>query len=128
MLESLFNKIADLKACNFIKKGLQHRCFSVNIAKSLITPFFTEHLRWLLEKVGTLYMKSSTPSSKGIIQKSGTGSKILRLEHFNTTFSKNIHSRRTIFIPPNSFQTLCQPKSYLSIIDWQFIVSILMVK
>ena len=34
VLES-FNKVADLNACNFIKKRLQHRCFLVNIAKVL---------------------------------------------------------------------------------------------
>ena len=27
VLESLFNEVADLKVCNFIKKRLQHRCF-----------------------------------------------------------------------------------------------------
>ena len=32
-LESLFNKVAGFKACHFIKKGFQHRCFPVNIAK-----------------------------------------------------------------------------------------------
>ena len=31
VLESLFNKVAGLKACNFIKKKLQHRCFPVNL-------------------------------------------------------------------------------------------------
>ena len=30
-----------------LKKRLQHRCFPVNIAKFLRTPFFTEHLRSL---------------------------------------------------------------------------------
>ena len=40
MLESLFNKIAGLKDCNFIKKRIQHRCFPVNIAKFLRTVFF----------------------------------------------------------------------------------------
>ena len=47
MLESLFNKVACQKACNFIKKRLQHRCFPVNIAKFLRTPLkkiFEEHL------------------------------------------------------------------------------------
>ena len=29
-----------LKACNFIKKWLQDRCFPVNFAKFLRTPFF----------------------------------------------------------------------------------------
>ena len=40
VLESLFNKIAGLAACNFIKKTLQHRCFPVKLAKFLRTPFF----------------------------------------------------------------------------------------
>ena len=40
VLESLFNKIAGLEACNFIKKTLQRRCFPVKLAKLLRTPFF----------------------------------------------------------------------------------------
>ena len=40
MLESLFNKFADLKAYNFIKKRLRHRFFPVNIAKLLRTAGF----------------------------------------------------------------------------------------
>ena len=35
VLEFIFNKVAGLKAWNFIKKILQHRCFPVNIAKFL---------------------------------------------------------------------------------------------
>ena len=41
----IFNKFASLKVCNFIKKRLYHRCFPVNFAKFLTTPFFTEPLR-----------------------------------------------------------------------------------
>ena len=48
VLESLFNKVVGLKACNFIKGRLQHRCFPVNNAKFLRTHFFTKHLQWLL--------------------------------------------------------------------------------
>ena len=48
VLESLFNKVACLKAYNFIKKRLWHRCFPVNIAKLFRTAFFIEHLWWLL--------------------------------------------------------------------------------
>ena len=51
MLESLFNKYAGLKACNFIQKRFQHRCFPVKFEKFLRTLFFTEHIRWLLLKV-----------------------------------------------------------------------------
>ena len=43
-----FNKVAGCKACNFIKKRLQHRCFPVNIAKLLGKTFFIEQLLWLL--------------------------------------------------------------------------------
>ena len=59
MLESLFNKVAELQVLfwnNFIKKWLQHRFFPVNIAKFLITVFFIEHLQWLLLQV--LYKKA----------------------------------------------------------------------
>ena len=35
VVESLFSKVAALKACNFFKMRLQHRCFPVNIAKLL---------------------------------------------------------------------------------------------
>ena len=43
-----FNKVAGLRAATLLKKSLWHRCFPVNFAKFLRTPFFTEHLRWLL--------------------------------------------------------------------------------
>ena len=39
VLESLFNKVADLKAHNLIKKRIQHMCFPVNIEKFSRTVF-----------------------------------------------------------------------------------------
>ena len=48
VLESLFNKVSDSQASSFIKKILQQRSFSVKLAKFLRTPYFTEHLQWLL--------------------------------------------------------------------------------
>ena len=39
-----------IKLQTLFKKRLWHRCFPVNFAKFLRTPFFTEHLRWLLLK------------------------------------------------------------------------------
>ena len=39
MLEFLFNKVAGLQVCNFIKKRLQHWCFSMKFAKSLRASF-----------------------------------------------------------------------------------------
>ena len=48
VFESLFNKVADLKACNFIKKRLQYRCFPVNIGKLLRTPVLKKNMRIIL--------------------------------------------------------------------------------
>ena len=48
MLGSLFNKNRSvLQACDFIRKTLQYRCFSVNTAKFLRIYFYIEHLWWL---------------------------------------------------------------------------------
>ena len=45
VLETLFNKVAAyLKARNFIKKRLQHRCFPANIAKFFKSIYFEEYL------------------------------------------------------------------------------------
>ena len=51
MLEFFSNKVAGLLECNFIKKRLQHKCFSVKFAKSWRASFFTEHFRWLLLEI-----------------------------------------------------------------------------
>ena len=48
VLKSLLNKVAVLKACNFIKKGLQHKCLYVKFTNFWRTAFFIEHLQWLL--------------------------------------------------------------------------------
>ena len=47
VLESLFYKAADLKACKFIKKRFQHISFPVKFANFPGNSFSTEHLRWL---------------------------------------------------------------------------------
>ena len=44
---SFLNKVAILQACNFIKRRLKHRCFTVNIAKFSRALFYIEHLPWL---------------------------------------------------------------------------------
>ena len=44
----IFDKVAGLRSATLLKKRLWHRCFAVNFAKFLRTPFLTEHLCWLL--------------------------------------------------------------------------------
>ena len=49
LCQSLFlSKVAGLRPVTLLKKRLWHRCFPVNYPKFLRTPFFTEHLWWLL--------------------------------------------------------------------------------
>ena len=57
MLRKKFNKIHReapvleslcWRPTTLFNKRLQHRCFPLNIARFLRTPFFIEHLRWLL--------------------------------------------------------------------------------
>ena len=49
VLKSLFDKVVGLKACNFIKRRLQHKFFPMKFAKFLRKPFFIELLSLLLE-------------------------------------------------------------------------------
>ena len=50
------------QTCAFIKKESQAQVFSVNFAKFLRTPFFTEHLQWLLLFSGTRITHTHTPT------------------------------------------------------------------
>ena len=48
VLESLFNNVAGLQACNFIKKILQHWSFPMKFAKFLRTPILKNICKRLL--------------------------------------------------------------------------------
>ena len=52
-LESLFDKVVGLQACNFIKKKIQHKSFSVKLAKFLRTPIFKSICERLLRHTKT---------------------------------------------------------------------------
>ena len=47
VLESLFNTVADLQACNVNKERIQDRCFLVNIAKCFKIPILKIICEWL---------------------------------------------------------------------------------
>ena len=44
-----------VRACNFIKKKLRHRCFPMKLKKFLRALFSTENFRWLLLKLLFLF-------------------------------------------------------------------------
>ena len=48
LLDFLFNKILGLQTCNFIKKQLQQKCFSVDVANILRTTFSIELFLFLV--------------------------------------------------------------------------------
>ena len=43
-----FNKVTGLRPATLLTKRFWYRCFPVNFAKLLRTPFLTEHLWWLI--------------------------------------------------------------------------------
>ena len=45
---SFLIKFVGLRPSTLLKKRLLHMCFTVNFVKFLRTPFFIDHLRWLL--------------------------------------------------------------------------------
>ena len=57
VLESLFNKAADLQVYNFIEKRLQHKCFPVKLAKFLGKSILKNICERLLLKTSTLQQK-----------------------------------------------------------------------
>ena len=58
-LESLFNKVSGLEACNFIKKRFQHRFFPGRFAKSLRTPILKSSCEQLLLELIIVFLKKS---------------------------------------------------------------------
>ena len=55
----IFNKICWLRIANLLKMRLLHRCFPVNFAEFLRTPFFAEHLWWLLLSLNYMFWRNS---------------------------------------------------------------------
>ena len=55
VLECLSNKVADLQACNFIKKRHQHRFFLVKFAKFWRTSILKKHLRTTTSVLPRIY-------------------------------------------------------------------------
>ena len=72
-----FNKVAG--------QMLWHRCFPVNFAKFLRTPFITEHLQWLLLR-NFYFIVRLLPNFKSVFT------------NFGTSLRYHIHQLCTVFI------------------------------
>ena len=66
----IFNKVAGLRPATLLKKRLWHRCFPVNFAKFLRTPFLQNTSRRLLLwfKLINLSIKSTTLSINNLFK------------------------------------------------------------
>ena len=96
MFESLFNKVADLKACNFIQKRFQQKCFTVKFAKFLRVPNL-EHLRT-------------------------TASVVFRSSHQRCSVRKGVHRNFTKFTGKHLCQSLFFKKKQTlgQVFSWEF--------
>ena len=92
---SLFlKKVTDLKVCNFIKKRLQHRFFSVNIAKFLRTLTLKNICERLLLKKRNLH---ELLQEKMNLRENNQVSNLLMIEHLfckKTTKQKTNKNRK----------------------------------
>ena len=95
LCQSLFlNKVAGLRPAALLKKSFWHRCFPVNFAKFLRTPFFTEHLQWLLLNLSSTELAAS--------------------ESMEQVFYKNV----ILQLRSKSLKNTCKKSSFFSI-NWQ---------
>ena len=87
-MQSLFNKVAGHKACNFIKRRLQHRCFPVNFAKFLRTPILKnvcERASIFMHKYAEVYLGSGQTFINGIFRENSKQLLLLSI------FTKKLH-------------------------------------
>ena len=115
MLEYLFNKVADLNACNFIKKRLRHRYFPVNIGEFFKNIYFEEHLRTAASEIEHCFLKSNVYHRWKIIKvQKGTLNKFnsliisLRLCFFNVLFFVFFSSSKYVTSIFHTFREFCE--------------------
>ena len=89
-----FNKVAGLRPAALLKKRLWHRCFPVNFAKFLRTPFFTEHLHATASQNNKLTLEPSK----------ATCNKSLALCIFLLTPVSNFLRIPSAFAPPRNWE------------------------
>ena len=93
MLEFLVNKAGSLKACNFIKKRLQHRYFPGKFAKFLRTTFFYRNPAVAASDVSikNILRKDVNPLLRNVVKWSDT---TLRSKGLNLSDSNGIRTQK----------------------------------
>ena len=116
-----FNKVAGLRSLTLLKKRLWHRCFPVNVAKFLKTPFLQNTSRRLLltkidkteemlfrtsrklAKCDTLNLSDSDLKINYATRYKCLGTYVDQTVHLNDYFEKNIQGN--VFSSPSPVQT-----------------------
>ena len=68
VLESPFNKVTGMTACNFIKKRLQHKVFSCEICEIFKNNYFEEHLLTVASTPSRVPFKKWHGWTKNLVQ------------------------------------------------------------
>ena len=97
VLESLFNKVAGLQPCNFIKNRLQHRCFFVNIANFFKTPILKNVCERLLLELLSMAASVRECLRSRILESLPKISKILALmKHYKKIYVMKYFLRKVL--------------------------------
>ena len=107
------------QACNFVKKRLQHRCFSMKFAKSLRTPFW-QNTSTLMAACGSKQwklMKTYTESLTCRKKKWYTGTVLLRLVFLINEYSSEVFQTVLAVPHPNSLENTCTRVSFNKVAD-----------
>ena len=132
LLLTIFCK--NVSPATLLKKRLWHRCFPVNFAKFLRTPFLTEHLQWLLLKLRVLehqgvWLKTGK-YVKGTLSTSVRDHMLIRdhqiawenIEILGAEFNKlSLDIQESLFIKKNK-PTLNRTNSIRSVYDYSLLI------
>ena len=101
MSESLFNKVAGLRPATLLKKETLAQVFSYEFATFLRTPFFMEHLWWLLLALQTFLINLGNFPCRGMLLKQSYRLQVCNLPKQH--FIKNISQRTSRSILEKAF-------------------------
>ena len=109
-----FNKVADLKSANLLKRRLWHSCFIVNFASFLRTPILQNTSRWLLVLNTHLYLNIVLKFHVYLPHYRHTGKTGLRTLRGPPRWSSPCHGEEAY--PPRSFnQSASTRRAQLSV-------------
>ena len=108
----ILSECGKITPATLLKKRLWRRCFPVNLAKFLRTPFFTEHLRWLL--LEGYHILRRKQNSYNPMHKNGCKLTFLSRVYFKSfeTLKRNCEAQQIIIFEHYTFINFAIPDSF----------------